>query len=253
MPGYIRRRIAMGQGYKEPNRRRHRTMKRILTASIISLLVSGLLASSGPALAGQSEFSQAAALYKAGNYKQALAGFQALEQKYPRNELVHYYMALSHQAMGHIGQAKSQYQWIIDNGKSNLKAKAQTGLAQLGAAKTHIGGNPSASASQAQSAPTQTQAAVSQGKAARIIDFYADWCGPCKKFGPVFEATSSQFRSIRFEKKNIDHDENKDMVQRFGIQAIPRMVILDKNDKVLYNESPPRDEESLAAVIKKFQ
>ena len=55
------------------------------------------------------------------------------------------------------------------------------------------------------------------------IDFFADWCGPCKMMGPVFEeAASSYDGKIKFGKINID--EQRDLAMEFKVMSIPTLL-----------------------------
>ncbi len=62
-----------------------------------------------------------------------------------------------------------------------------------------------------------------------VVDFWAEWCGPCKQFGPVFEAVSNNVEGVTFAKVNID--ENPESPTRFGIRSIPTMLMF-KNGEV---------------------
>lgn len=63
----------------------------------------------------------------------------------------------------------------------------------------------------------------------KFIDFYADWCGPCKVMAPVFEEIEKDYEGkIEFQK--IDVEAESDMASSFGIMSIPTFVIL-KDDK----------------------
>ena len=63
----------------------------------------------------------------------------------------------------------------------------------------------------------------------KLIDFYADWCGPCKIMKPIFNEVEPQFEGeIEFEE--VDVEQNSEKAQKFGVMSIPTFVIL-KGDK----------------------
>ncbi len=55
-----------------------------------------------------------------------------------------------------------------------------------------------------------------------LIDFWADWCGPCKNFAPVFEAASEQHSDITFAK--VDTEDQRELAGSYGITSIPTLV-----------------------------
>lgn len=58
-----------------------------------------------------------------------------------------------------------------------------------------------------------------------VVDFYADWCGPCKMLGPVFQELSEEMEGqVKFVKVNVD--DSRDLASKFKITNIPAMVIL---------------------------
>jgi len=61
-----------------------------------------------------------------------------------------------------------------------------------------------------------------------LVDFWAEWCGPCMVMHPVFTRLARKFKKIRFARLNID--ENRDIATKLGIQAIP-IFIMFKNGK----------------------
>ena len=63
-----------------------------------------------------------------------------------------------------------------------------------------------------------------------FVDFYADWCGPCKMVGPVLEEISKDYADIKFVKVNVD--DNPEVAQQYGIMSIPTMIGFKNGEKV---------------------
>ncbi len=57
-----------------------------------------------------------------------------------------------------------------------------------------------------------------------IIDFYADWCGPCKLLSPILEEISEEYKD-KVSVGVINVDEQMELAMRFGIQSIPTLFI----------------------------
>lgn len=60
-----------------------------------------------------------------------------------------------------------------------------------------------------------------------LIDFWADWCGPCKMFGPIFENLSNTHVDIVFAK--VDTEAEQALAAQFGIQSIPTVAAFREN------------------------
>ena len=65
-----------------------------------------------------------------------------------------------------------------------------------------------------------------------VVDFWAEWCGPCKRFAPVFEAAADKHGDIVFAK--VDTEEQQELAGAFGIRAIPTLMVF--RDQVLLFE-----------------
>jgi len=60
-----------------------------------------------------------------------------------------------------------------------------------------------------------------------IVDFFADWCGPCRQLAPIFEELSGDYKGkLNFGKLNTD--ENPGIPQKFGVMGIPCLIVIKK-------------------------
>lgn len=56
-----------------------------------------------------------------------------------------------------------------------------------------------------------------------IVDFFANWCGPCRMLGPVLEELSNSRSEVKIVKIDVDHEE--DLARRYGIMSIPALYL----------------------------
>ena len=62
------------------------------------------------------------------------------------------------------------------------------------------------------------------------VDFYADWCGPCRMLAPVLQDISSERSNVKIVKVNVDEAEK--VAQRFGIMSIPTLMVFKDGKEV---------------------
>ncbi len=79
-----------------------------------------------------------------------------------------------------------------------------------------------------------------------LIDFYADWCGPCKMLSPIVEEVAAKYDNIAFGKLNVD--ENPEICEKFGIMSIPTLIFF-KNGEAVETSVGLISEERLVEII----
>lgn len=72
-----------------------------------------------------------------------------------------------------------------------------------------------------------TQEILKSGKRT-VLDFYADWCGPCKMLSPVMEELSQKHPEWKFCKTNVD--ENTPLAIKFGVSSIPAIAVFENGE-----------------------
>lgn len=63
-----------------------------------------------------------------------------------------------------------------------------------------------------------------------LLDFYADWCGPCRMVSPIVDEIAEENPDYLIGKINVD--EEPDLAQEFGVMSIPMLVVLEKGEIV---------------------
>lgn len=83
-----------------------------------------------------------------------------------------------------------------------------------------------------------------------IIDFWAEWCGPCRAYGPVFEGVSEEFPDVVFAK--VDTEAEQALAGSFGIRSIPTTIAF-KDGIGVFMQPGALPEEALRDLIGKLQ
>lgn len=83
-----------------------------------------------------------------------------------------------------------------------------------------------------------------------LVDFWAEWCGPCKMMHPVFERMSKKYRHIQFARVNVD--QNQDISMKFGVQAIPTFIMF-KDGQPVDRMMGAVGEPGIHMIAKKYQ
>lgn len=80
-----------------------------------------------------------------------------------------------------------------------------------------------------------------------LLDFYADWCGPCRAMGPIVSEIAENRSDVKVGK--IDVDEQQELATRFGIMSIPTLVVIE-NGKIVNQAVGLRPKEQIEAMLK---
>ena len=64
-----------------------------------------------------------------------------------------------------------------------------------------------------------------------LVDFYADWCGPCQMMAPILEEIEKEHPEVEFVKINID--DQQEMAEKYEVMSIPTLVFLDDNEEII--------------------
>ena len=79
-----------------------------------------------------------------------------------------------------------------------------------------------------------------------LLDFWAEWCGPCRTFGPIFETVSDEFPTGVFGK--IDTEDQQALAASFNIQSIPTLMII-REQVVIFSQAGALPEASLRDLV----
>ena len=81
-----------------------------------------------------------------------------------------------------------------------------------------------------------------------LIDFYADWCGPCRMMSPIIDQIAEEMQDkIKVGKVNVD--ENQELAMEYGVMSIPTIVILE-NGEVKNTLVGVRDKNEIKEILK---
>ena len=90
------------------------------------------------------------------------------------------------------------------------------------------------------------QSEVMEAEGTVLVDFYADWCGPCQMQGPIVEELSNEMPEVKFCKLNVD--EAMMIAVKLGIASIPTIMVV-KNGEITFKQAGLMQKEELKASL----
>ena len=79
-----------------------------------------------------------------------------------------------------------------------------------------------------------------------LLDFYADWCGPCRMLSPIVDEIAEEREDILVGKVNVDDEQ--ELAQEFGVVSIPTLVVM-QGGKVLHQSSGARPKAEVLSLL----
>tara|TARA_Y100001973_G_C5192424_1_gene331848 strand:- start:847 stop:1164 length:318 start_codon:yes stop_codon:yes gene_type:complete len=88
---------------------------------------------------------------------------------------------------------------------------------------------------------------VSQG--ITVVDFYADWCGPCKALTPILEKVSQK---VEAQICKVNVDESRELALQYGVRGIPFLIVM-KDGKMVEQSVGLKDENTILEMISRHE
>ena len=87
---------------------------------------------------------------------------------------------------------------------------------------------------------------IRNGNAPVLLDFYADWCGPCRMVGPIIEEIAAERSDIVVGKINVDDEQ--ELAAQFGVFSIPTLIVLNRG-KVAAQSTGARPKAQILSML----
>ena len=98
---------------------------------------------------------------------------------------------------------------------------------------------------------SQSFAEIIKGETPVLVDFFAEWCGPCKTMSPILKEFATQMGD-RVRVLKIDVDKNPAVAQTYRIQGVPTLILL-QNGQLKWRQSGVVQKKQLEEVVNKFR
>jgi len=96
-----------------------------------------------------------------------------------------------------------------------------------------------------------TEAWVFQGDKPCLIDFYADWCGPCRITSPILEELAQEYKG-KIDVYKVDVDQERELAQVFGVSGIPAFLYCPMDGKPTMTSGIAKDKEQTKEMFRNY-
>lgn len=96
---------------------------------------------------------------------------------------------------------------------------------------------------------SQFRETLEKAKVPVVVDFYADWCGPCRAFGPIFEKAASDL-APKFSLCKVNIDEAAALAEEVGVRVVPTIMVFENTKLVATHEGGFASGKDLEAFIR---
>jgi len=90
---------------------------------------------------------------------------------------------------------------------------------------------------------------LEKAKVPVVADFYADWCGPCRAFGPIFEKTAFNL-APQFSLCKVNIDEASALAEEVGVRVVPTIMVFEQSRLIAAHEGGFASEKELESFIR---
>ncbi len=208
------------------------TVKRASALILVLISAVSLQPPCAPTLAAPSDYQQGVDLYKVGKFSLAISALETSIKATPNDASSHYYLALCHLALKQQAQARQQFEWVsLNSAEPTLKAYATSAMNALPAPGDVRGRRYEEELSAGEQAPPRKLGRC------KVLMFETSWCHYCHAFAPHFDEVAAKNRSVMdFERLDAEKKPNIALREKYKIHSFPRLVYLDGNGNLLYNE-----------------
>lgn len=86
-----------------------------------------------------------------------------------------------------------------------------------------------------------------RGEKTILLDFFADWCGPCRMVSPVIDEIAAERSDVAVGKINVD--ESPELARKYGVYSIPTLIVI-RDGKVINQAIGARSKEQISAMLR---